>query len=213
MPRAKKDISKDLMFQKIMPSADLSGKKDEDEAEAVIDDISQAPKPADAPPPPLEVSAAVAEPPIPYAEDIHEYSKATPSVEAPMPAPVSTPPIHIHQPPPPKINQSTTPPPTMAQQIAARTIDFSSDGEGYLVNTMEKLVFDNLETILSRFKCCKCDRCKKDILALTLNSLPPKYIVATKDKPPLPCRDSQVVTEVTTALVRAVIKVKNEPRH
>lgn len=197
MPRAKKDISKDLMFQKIMPSADIAGKRESEESEALSPDID-----TDNDTFPNEAPAVAESAPV---------SDLSPAGVAPVSEAFSPLAQTVNQPTSARTSSPVTP--SMAQQMVARTIAFSSDGEGYLINTMEKLVFDNLDTILSRFKCCKCDRCKKDIIALTLNALPPKYIVATKDKPPKQYHDPKAVTEVTTALVRAVIQVKKDPRH
>lgn len=191
MPRAKKDINMDLMFQKIMPTSDVPERHEEESVQQAAE-ISEAEE---------KNPELLVVPPSP--SQTPEGLPALPTLPTLPTLPIAT----IQKSP------AASHSPTKAQQIIARTIAFSPDSEGYLINTMEKLVFDNLEGILSRFKCCKCDRCKKDILALTLNSLPPRYIVATKDQPPKPCRDPQVITEVTTALVRAVIKVKSEPRH
>ena len=46
-----------------------------------------------------------------------------------------------------------------------------------LVNLMEELVINKLDSTLDRFNCCKCDKCKKDIAALALNRLKPRYVV------------------------------------
>ncbi|MFZ2538675.1 MAG: late competence development ComFB family protein, partial [Oscillospiraceae bacterium] len=144
MAKTRKDIDKDSMFQKIMPSADITNKK------SII------------------------------AEKIN-------SEEA-----VST-------------KQ------TDMQYIIDHAIALPQKNQAFIINIIEKAVSDNLDSVLDRFKCCKCDRCKKDIIALSLNSLPPKYVVAFSDRPLPDYRGDQRTAEVTTAIVRAVIKVKAEP--
>lgn len=91
-------------------------------------------------------------------------------------------------------------------------VQFKDKRSTVIVNIMERLVLDKLDSAFSKFNCCKCDRCKKDVVALALNKLPPKYVVAEQDR----LRDfiaAQTQTEVTTALVQAIITVRANPRH
>lgn len=81
-----------------------------------------------------------------------------------------------------------------------------------LVNLMENAVLDKYDTVMSRFNCCKCDRCKKDIIALALNKLPPKYAVLTEGQF-VPDVDQQLSSQVLTAMIQAVLKVRANPRH
>lgn len=95
----------------------------------------------------------------------------------------------------------------------SNNISFPTAEEGELVNKMEEIVMTNLESILARFSCCKCKRCRKDIIAITMNSLPPKYVVKKADDEPKPPIDIDLINEVSGAIVRAVIKVRSAPRH
>lgn len=81
-----------------------------------------------------------------------------------------------------------------------------------VINVMEEVVLSKLDSALSRFQCCRCDRCKKDIVALALNKLPPKYMVLSQGQHP-PDIDAQTNAQVVTALIQAVIKVRAHPRH
>lgn len=81
-----------------------------------------------------------------------------------------------------------------------------------VVNTMESRVLDKLDEVLERFSCCRCDRCKKDIVALALNKLPPQYMVLAEGQPE-PDTDPQTNAQVVTAMIQAVIKVRANPRH
>ena len=81
-----------------------------------------------------------------------------------------------------------------------------------LVNLAELLVADRLDAVFEKFHCCRCDKCKKDVAAIALNSLPAHYVVAEPEA--LPGLLAQCQTrEVSSALVRAVLQVKNHPRH
>lgn len=83
-----------------------------------------------------------------------------------------------------------------------------------LINLMEELVLSRLDSTLMRFNCCKCNKCKKDIAALTLNKLSPKYVVMKpEDKEKQAQAEAEYGSAVTGALVQAIMLVKKEPRH
>lgn len=80
-----------------------------------------------------------------------------------------------------------------------------------LVNVAELAVKERIEEAMDKFKCCQCDHCVKDVLALAVNNLPPKYIVRNELDQALEIR--RYDADVISALVNAVIKVKQNPRH
>ncbi len=80
-----------------------------------------------------------------------------------------------------------------------------------LVNLAELAVKERLNEALKRFKCCECDRCIKDIMAIAVNALPPKYVVRSEQDIAVELRKYE--GDVVGALVNAVLKVKNNPRH
>lgn len=80
------------------------------------------------------------------------------------------------------------------------------------INVMENMVLKNVDSVIQRFNVCSCDRCRCDICACALNHLPPRYIVAQKDK--IEKAESQIPKKlVMDALIKAVIKVRSHPRH
>ncbi len=104
----------------------------------------------------------------------------------------------------------------MAKAIgrAAVQLPFQERHETILVNLMEELVFEKLDATLVRFNCCKCNRCKKDIAALALNRLSPRYVVMQEgDEEHKAKAEASYGSEVTSALVQAILLVKKEPRH
>ena len=80
-----------------------------------------------------------------------------------------------------------------------------------LVNVAELAVKERIEEAMDKFKCCQCDHCVKDVLALAVNNLPPKYIVRNELDQALEIR--RYDADVISALVNAVIKVNQNPRH
>jgi competence protein ComFB len=155
VPRTKKEIDKEQMYKKLMPSAPKSAR------------------------PPLE-------------DVLPENAAPLEEILGPN-AVVSQPPKRTLE----------------ARKISVPALEtFQSD----VVNAMEGYVLQKLEQVLSRFQCCRCDRCKKDIVALALNKLPPKYRVVSEGQP-LPDLDPQTSAQVVTALIQSVIQVRSRPRH
>ncbi len=81
-----------------------------------------------------------------------------------------------------------------------------------LVNLMERLVIDRLDTAFDKFNCCRCDKCRRDVAAFALNLLPPRYVVAEPDELPRLLEECSS-KEVSTALVKAILHIKNHPKH
>jgi competence protein ComFB len=157
LARTKREIDKELMYKKLMPSA-------------------RAAREQEASTPPESGSPA----PIPSAPAV-----------SPPPAPATA-----QKPPEP-------------HRLAIPSLD---NRQMVVVNTMESCVLGKLDEVLERFSCCRCDRCKKDIVALALNKLPPKYMVLA-DGQPEPDIDAQTNAQIVAAMIQAVIKVRAHPRH
>ena len=111
-------------------------------------------------------------------------------------------------------------------EAAARTVEAPKEKKVYstagihivkpekqalLINITEYAVNRRINEAFAKFKCCKCDRCMKDVAAVTLNKLPAKYVVVDEDQ------IDEVVdansADVIPALVSAIMVVKANPRH
>ena len=150
MARSKKDIDKELMYQKLMPS---------------------------------------------HAKQRTDAEKKTePVISKPVQAAPKAPTEHVPQKP---------------HKVHVPALD---SHRTEVINVMEEIVISKLDSVLSRFRCCRCDRCKKDIIALALNKLPPKYRVLDQGQVP-PDIDAQTNAQVVTAMIQAVIQVRAKPRH
>ena len=81
-----------------------------------------------------------------------------------------------------------------------------------LVNLAEQLVADRLEAVFEKFNCCRCDKCRHDVAALALNTVQSQYVVTTLEEIPalLEAADTR---EIPGALVKAILHVKNHPKH
>jgi competence protein ComFB len=83
-----------------------------------------------------------------------------------------------------------------------------------LKNVVEELVRKELDSIYQRsVDVCKCDQCKNDIIALTLNTLPPQYATTRKNSEALTNTVfTKYYSKVTPAIMSAIEKVKKNPR-
>lgn len=98
------------------------------------------------------------------------------------------------------------------RQQTVPAVKLNPTKELVLVNLMEQLVTDRLDEVFAKFNCCRCDKCRRDVAAIALNALPPKYVVAEPDD--IPHLLSQTPTkEISTALIKAILSVKNNPQH
>ncbi len=82
-------------------------------------------------------------------------------------------------------------------------------------NYMEELVRIMIDGVLQDFDVCKCPQCRSDIMAITLNMLPPKYVVTKTgeaySKTNLLIQQFEV--DIITAITKACEIVNKAPRH
>lgn len=84
-----------------------------------------------------------------------------------------------------------------------------------LKNYMEEIVFNQMKDVLADINVCKCEKCKMDIAAIALNDLPTKYIVTEKGElySKINILMQQFEVDVVSAITKAAILVKRNPRH
>ena len=84
-----------------------------------------------------------------------------------------------------------------------------------LKNYMEDLVQDMLPAVLDKMDICKCPRCQMDILAYSLNNLPPKYVVTRKGDiyTRLATMHTQFSADIIAAVTSGATIVGSKPRH
>ena len=82
-------------------------------------------------------------------------------------------------------------------------------------NYMEPCVNNMLVPILKGINSCTCEKCKLDIMAIALNSLPPKYIVTTKGQlfTKVSALQQQFDVDIIAAITKAAVIVSRAPRH
>ena len=150
---------------------------------------------------------------------VSEESPAQPAVQtpppaAPLPVQPASPPVAEEEPAP----QQPAPPPAEDSAIPAATAE-TRDCAGYerpaYVNVMEVLVREKAEKYMRASGTCCCDQCMVDVMAYTLNHLPPKYVVMSKGEmiPKLTFYEVQHSSDITTQLMQACKIVAKSPHH
>lgn len=167
--KLKKEIDKEVMFHKIMPSL---------KAMSAVTEAA-----------PAEETAVSAEAGAPVFRSAADTPGAAPS-------PPADPPPHRHR--------------RRTEHSSLSALRMTSSFT--MVNLNEYLVMQKLDDALQKFRCCRCDKCRKDAAALALNKLEPHYVVAVSERVAA-LAEAANSAEVTNAVVQSVLKVRSKPRH
>ncbi len=85
-----------------------------------------------------------------------------------------------------------------------------------VVNVMETFVDSQLDSVLKNISgFCQCDECKKDVKAMALNNLPPRYVNSHKGDvyTRLGVLDPTELARVVLEITKAANVVMKNPRH
>ena len=85
----------------------------------------------------------------------------------------------------------------------------------HLKNHMEEVVERLMNQYIQEEDCCRCDKCRLDVMALALNELRPMYIV-TRMGEMFASIDStypQNQVDAEIAVLKAIDLVKSKPKH
>lgn len=194
MARSKKEIDKELMYKKLMPTAQIN---------AVGEEISNTPSV-----------------PLPITEDVPQVAEveAAPANIVEPTAEPTAPTAETVAPPQPAAAEPLVPPVASAasQPVSSAAAAFVSGNvpaqEGELINVMETLVEQRIDAAIEKFRCCNCEKCRQDVSAITLNKLAPCYIVSTDNAKRIES-EAKYAGQVATAIVQAILTVKARPTH
>ncbi len=84
-----------------------------------------------------------------------------------------------------------------------------------LINIMETIVRSKLDEILKTKDVCKCQTCYLDMVAMSLNSLKPKYVNTLKGEllVKINALERQNAIDIEVAILKAIDTVKKQPNH
>jgi competence protein ComFB len=82
-------------------------------------------------------------------------------------------------------------------------------------NVMETLVAEKLDEIWGDTNSCKCNKCRNDIMAYTLNQLSPKYVVSREGELYVRLHElsSRHHFEIVIALTKSIKLIEENPKH
>ena len=93
---------------------------------------------------------------------------------------------------------------------------FTQDDESLiLVNVLEELVRDRVDSYIKAMDMCKCEKCRLNACAIALNSLPAKYVTTTRGAlmAQLAATNLEYQTSVQVQVLKALNVVKENPIH
>lgn len=193
MARSKKDIDRELMYKKILPTAMFT-----ESSNKVAPNGMEKALPQNIAAGALEVSIQT-----PVEVIVSSPSEEGQPQRLPEAMPEAAPQVQVQ----PEAKTAASPVGNLPFSTQA-----AAPAEPALVNLMEAFVEKRLDTALKKFKCCTCERCRKDVLAVALNKLPPLYII--EDDPDIrDLHERERAAQVATALVQAILAVKAHPSH
>lgn len=145
---------------------------------------------------PRQAAPAVEPEPVPV--------RSAPAPEPERPAPVQ---------PEPEAEQPA-PAPAEALEPQPEHTFLEPENPGY-INVMQVLVEEKAPKYVQMFGLCSCKRCMEDVKAITLNHLPPKYVVLEPGDrvPRLTVYEGKYSSDITAQLLQACKLVMERPHH
>ncbi len=142
---------------------------------------------------------------------------ATPLEEAPAPEPEPQPEPEPDPEPVAETEPAPAPEPEPAPAPAAEAKEEVPEEDRSItcLNVMQELVEEKVDKYMKMFGLCTCPRCRVDVVALTLTSLPAKYVVVRENEatPMLTVYEGRYNTAVIAQIMWACKKVLDNPRH
>lgn len=82
-------------------------------------------------------------------------------------------------------------------------------------NILEDLIVYKLDELIDTTGVCKCDRCRNDIIAISLNKLPSRYVSSSGGDimARMQSMDDQMQANITASILKAIEVVKSKPHH
>lgn len=82
-----------------------------------------------------------------------------------------------------------------------------------LINIKEVMIHNKIDEVLEKFNCCKCNSCKLEITAIALNRLTPQYTICHSDEELDEIIPNSEYSKITSALINAIITIRANPIH
>ena len=211
-------MAKDNKTSKTARVMNLLSKKPDPAAPAAGEE-TPAPAASAAPVPPIVTSmapdAAVSVQIRNALEDALEDELGLQQPAAPQPEPVPEPePVQQQPAPQPEPEPVRAAEPAPIPEGSHFKEPLVPENPGY-INVMQVLVEEKAPKYVEMFGLCTCKRCMEDVKAITLNHLPPKYVVLEPGDrvPRLTVYEGKFSSDITAQLLQACRLVMERPHH
>jgi hypothetical protein len=87
----------------------------------------------------------------------------------------------------------------------------NSDEPRY-INITEEVLYSKLTEMIAKFKCCSCEKCRQHIMLQVLNSVKPEYVYK-KPSEVKKLIESNNYVDINQPIIKAVLETKSNPPH
>lgn len=97
-----------------------------------------------------------------------------------------------------------------AQQYAPKAV-IEEDKPKY-INITEEVLYSKLSNMIAMFKCCNCEKCRQTIMLHVLNNVKPEYVYK-KPSEVKELIESNNYVDINQPIIRAILDTKSNPPH
>jgi len=88
---------------------------------------------------------------------------------------------------------------------------FTEDKPKY-INITEEVLYSKLSNMIAMFKCCSCEKCRQTIMLHVLNNVKPEYVYK-KPSEVKELIESNNYVDINQPIIRAILDTKSNPPH
>ena len=96
-------------------------------------------------------------------------------------------------------------------QVPVQTAPVNSDNPRY-INVTEEVLYSKLTEMIAKFKCCNCEKCRQHIMLRVLNNVKPEYVFK-KPSEVKELIESNNYVDINQPIIRAILETKANPPH
>lgn len=106
--------------------------------------------------------------------------------------------------------QYQQPAPVSQPQFTPKPV-FEEDKPKY-INITEEILYSKLSNMIAMFKCCNCEKCRQTIMLNVLNNVKPEYVYK-KPSEVKELIESNNYVDINQPIIRAILDTKSNPPH
>ena len=95
--------------------------------------------------------------------------------------------------------------------VQAAPAPVSTDDPRY-INVTEEVLYSKLTEMIAKFKCCNCEKCRQHIMLHVLNNVKPEYVYKKPSEVKELIANNNYV-DINQSIIRAILETKANPPH